>query len=216
MKYVVLMLLNMLGVSVFCENVHVIYVSAVIENQAELRKSEYLKSFYALKSYGFDPWIIEAMNINHSFFDEISDKVFYPQKNNLTLKNQGVNEIISIKEILPLLPFEDEDIVIKLTGRYFLYDTFFIDTIRKNGEYDAYVKWIDDQVFTGCIAMKWKYFKQALQEVDLVYMENNMINMEQVFADFIRKEKLKDFSVDKVHILARIYGKGLGNTTYDW
>lgn len=197
-------------------NIHILFSSAIIEDQATLRKEEYLTSYFALKDYGFEPWIIEATNVNFSFFDDLSDRVFYPQKNNLSLKNLGVNEIESIRAVLAKLPFDDEDIVIKLTGRYFLYDQFFIELIQNNFKYDVFAKQIEDQVFTGCIAMKWKYFKKIIMETDLQDMEKNMINMEKVFYDFILKENLCFFHVDKLHLLARIYGRGKGRITYDW
>lgn len=100
--------------------IYVLYTSALLPKQFELRKQEYLKSFYTLISYGYEPWIIESTNIDNSFFDEISNRVLYPQKNVLSLRNKGVNEVMSIRASIPLLPFEDNDIVIKLTGRYLL------------------------------------------------------------------------------------------------
>ena len=62
--------------------IHMYWTTAVIDNQYDQRKEEYLRSFYQIKSFGIDPWIIEATNIQSSFFDSISQRVFYPQQHN--------------------------------------------------------------------------------------------------------------------------------------
>lgn len=202
--------------NLYCQKIHILFGSALIHDQEELRKEEYLKGYYTLKDYGFNPWIIEATNISCSFYDTISDRVLYPQTNNPNLKNKGVNEVQSFKTVLSKLPFNDDDIVVKLTGRYLLYEPFFLELIKGNPQYDSYVKWIDDQIFTGCFALKWKHFKRVMNEADLVSMENDMINVEKVIANFILHERLTCFSIDKLHILARVYGTGQNYETLDW
>ncbi len=200
----------------YCQNIEILFTSALIENQFEIRKEEYLKSYTALIQYGLNPWIIESTNIDHSFYDELTSRICYPKKNNSSLRNIGVNEVSALKSVIDFLPFDDDDIVIKLTGRYFLYDENFINLIRENPEYDVYAKWQNNQVFTGCIALKWKFFKKFLQSVNLNNMEKKMINLEKELARFILKKKLKSFAIEHIHIKARIYGGGEGTTTYDF
>ncbi len=168
-----------------------------------------------LRNFGLDPWIIEATNIQHSFYEELTKKICYPQKNNLSFKNIGVNEALSLKHSLHCLPFSDDDMIVKITGRYVLYDSFLIDLIKTNTGFDSYIKWMDNQVFTGCFALKWKHFKKFINNLDMKQMEKNMINLEQKLAEFIIKENLLYYPLDKLHIKARIYGNGQGNITYD-
>src|SRR5579871_6172774 len=92
--------------------IHIIMTSALIDAQYEWRKHEYLTAINAVKSYGFEPWILEATHIISSFFDEVSNRVLYTQVNDLSLRNKGVNETMAIRASLPYLPFDDEDIVI--------------------------------------------------------------------------------------------------------
>lgn len=192
------------------QQIYVMMTTAVLPSQYELRKEEYLSGFYAIKSYGFEPWIIEATNTGSSFFDEISKQVLYPQKNNDLLRNKGVNETMSMRTSLPYLPFRDEDIVIKLTGRYLLYDRSFIDIIEAtSSDYDAYVCYgkhfvSRNHIFTGCFAMRWKYFKQIINEMDFEKAERDLISVEQLFAEFIQNQNLRIKVVDPLHIRARI------------
>ena len=202
--------------------IHVMMTSAIIPMQYEWRKMEYLTGFNAIKSYGFDPWIIEATHITSSFFDEVSNRVLYPQTNDLSLNNKGVNETMSMRASLPYLPFDDEDIVIKLTGRYHLYSRAFIDTIEANAnDFDAFVCWgkhfvSPGHIFTGCFAMRWKYLKKIISEMDFVSAERDIIAVESIFADFIRSNHLRVKTVDPVHVKARIFYHGEGVAVLDF
>lgn len=121
-------LLLVLSCGLFGE-IHFICTSALKSSLFEERKREYLRNLNALRSYGYDPWIIEATNIDHSFFDEVSSRVLYPRNHGPGSWSIGVHEARSIDACLPFLSFADEDVVIKMTGRYWMYDPTFIHTI---------------------------------------------------------------------------------------
>ena len=195
---------------------HVLYVSALIEDQYELRKKEYLASLDALFSYNIEPWIIEATNIKQSFFDNLVKNVLYPNVNDPNLKNQGVNEAMSIINCLNLLPFDDEDMVIKLTGRYKLYQNDLLLAIQKHPECDAILKWTYNpkQAFTGIFGMKWKYFKQMFLSWDLDNMEKGMINFEMMVGDYIQDSQLRCITPEILYLEARIYARGKGVTIH--
>lgn len=198
--------------SLLLSEIHILYVSAVIPDQYEWRKREYLESLNKLKSYNIEPWIIEATNVQSTYFDDLVEHVLYPNQNDLSLRNQGVNEARSIIKVFDQLPFDDEDIVIKLTGRYLLYESTFIDTILANPEFDAYIKWDANkwQIFTGCFAMKWKHFKKMFHSWDLGRMESDMINFEKMCSNYIESENLNYMEFEKIFIKARIFAKGTG------
>lgn len=185
---------------------HIIFTSALISEQYQLRKQEYKESLSSLKRLGMNPWIIESTPIKRSFFDKLSSQVLYPQTNDPTIQNIGVNEVMAIKKCIPFLPFNDEDIVIKLTGRYLLYDNFLLNTILQHPECDAFAKWIGNEVFTGCIALRWKHFKQALDSIDLKEMEEKLINLETLIANYIIDQKLTCSSLETLHCKARVFG----------
>jgi len=203
--------------------VHVIFTSALIKDCFEERKEEYLKSIQRLRSYGKDPWIIEATNVNHSFFDRISSRVLYPQVHDSTYKNKGCNELLSMRAAANQLPFEEEDVVIKITGRYFLYRPDFIKTIMDQPEYDVYVKqWpkkgmtanpilqrdVRETIFTGCFAMKWRHFKDMLDSINEKNLEKEMKCIEEAVAEYIQERQLNMLAVEKIFMVAKIFGFG--------
>lgn len=77
--------------------IHVIMTSALINTQYEWRKAEYLNAVNAIKSYGFDPWILEATHITSSFFDAISGRVLYTQVNDLSCQRKVKMSLFSAK-----------------------------------------------------------------------------------------------------------------------
>lgn len=210
------MLRNCLSVAVFFllssgfAQIRVIMTTAQMPVLYEERKEQYLRSFRAIRAYGFDPWVIEAKNITSSFFDELSRQVLYPQQHNEALRNKGLNETLSMLAALPYLPFDDEDIVIKLTGRYYLYDRFFIDTIEAaSSDYDAFVCYgkhfvSKNHLFTGCFALRWKHFKKLVREMDYDRAEREYISTEQLYAEFIEGNHLRIKIVDPVHVMSKV------------
>jgi hypothetical protein len=210
------------SIPVFCEQIHVIYTSALIPKQFEQRKQEYLKSFYQLKAFGFEPWIIEATKINSSFFDQITNQVLYPQTNDLTLRNKGVNETMSMRASLPYLHFADDDIVLKMTGRYFIKDRFFIDSIQAtSSDYDVWGCFGKNFVgkghlFTGCFAMRWKYLKKIISEMDLEVAEKDYIAVEKLIGDFIHENQLRVNYFSDLHVLARIFFSGEDSLDFEF
>lgn len=193
---------------VHCQ-IQFLLTSAMNLHQFDWRKQEYLRTFSSLKAYGYNPWIVEAL-ADSSFFDELTDRVIYPQVNNNAWMNKGANETNSIRASIPYLPFDDEDIVIKLTGRYYLYDNYLVNLIqRTQNDFDAYVCYgknfvSPDHIFTGCFAMRWKYFKKLYNELDLDWAEKEYVAIEKIYADFIQNQNLRT-KVTELHCQARIF-----------
>jgi len=194
--------------------IHVVFTSALIPKKFEERKQDYLKSLFRLRSFGLDPWIVEATHINRSFFDKVSSQVLYVKTNDLSISNKGVNEVMSMKAGIGSYPFDDNDTIIKLTGRYLLRDPFLINTIQATSEkYDAYVSYgkhfvSSNHIFTGCFAMKWKFFKRFLNEWDLEEAERASIPVERALAEFVDANQLKACALPSLHVLAKVFFSG--------
>ena len=204
------------------QQIHVLFTSALINRQYELRKEEYIKSVQQFRSLGFDPWIIEATNINASFYDEITNRVLYPNKNNLALRNKGVNELASLRESFSKLPFDDDDIVIKVTGRYFLKDSYFIDQIKATqSDYDVWglfgKHFVDKgHLVTGCFAMRWKQYKEVMESIDLVMAEVDYIAVEKLIAESIGRRNLRVNYLTDLHLDARVFFNEGDATFYEF
>jgi len=190
--------------------IKILYTAALIDKHFEGRKQEYLHSLGNIYMLGFEPYIVEACKkAGPTFFDEHCKHVFYAKSNNPRLKNKGVNEASTMLESLNYFDFDDEDMILKITGRYYLKSDFLIQMIKNNPEHDAFVK-LDPhgQVFTGCFAMRYKDFKQMLEQLDFAYMEKYMINIEREVADYLRYRNIKTLKLHKVDVAAKIFGTG--------
>ncbi len=95
-------------------------------------------------------------------------KVMYTENNKLEYRNKGVNEMLDIKEVIEKFGIEDDDIIIKLTGRYrALSPLFFNYVIENENKYDAFIKFYGVCSFKfeeydcvlGCYAMRANFVK---------------------------------------------------------
>jgi hypothetical protein len=117
-------------------------------------------------------------------------KVFYTDNNKLEYRNKAVNEMLDIKEVIDKYGIEDDDIIIKLTGRYrALSSQFFKDIIENENKYDVFVKFynvclfkfdINDSVL-GCYAMRTNFIKMF----NPLSFDNNKI-AEELFSKYAR------------------------------
>lgn len=193
------------------DHIHFLYTSALIPAQYEERKAEYIRSLQAIRSFGYEPWIIEATNIDHSFFDDLGANVLYPKQNNPSLKNLTTNELRSLLPCLSKLPFKDDDLIIKITGRYLLFDDYLLQTLIDNPGFDLYAEnWLyPTNVYgkaflsTGCFAMKWSLFKKMLYAVNLHAVELTFTPFERILGKFAERNQLKFYPLQSVHMIAR-------------
>ena len=153
----------------------IICTAALIESNYQMRKQEYVFSISLLKDYGYEPYVFEACKSSPpSFFENYTKNVFYSNVNDYRLINKGVNEARSLIEGFKHYSFDDETMIIKLTGRYWLNSPIFINVVESHPEVDAFVRFKEDfpipngYVFTGCFAMKHKHFKAMLDQLDFV------------------------------------------------
>ena len=101
-------------------------------------------------------------------------KVFYTENNKYNFKSKGINELLDIKEVIERYGIEDDDIIIKLTGRYrALSPELFRDIIKHENEHDIWMRFstiIDKNnavslesnyydCILGCYAIRTKFLK---------------------------------------------------------
>lgn len=117
------------------------------------------------------PIIVENNGKRETYLDRFYHynshvKVFYTNNNTYSFKSKGINEFMDIKEVIEKYGIEENDIVIKLTGRYRMISSdFFKYIIDNENNYDAFIKFfgvcsmkndINDCVM-GCFALRAKY-----------------------------------------------------------
>jgi hypothetical protein len=188
-----------------------LYTSALIPNKFEERKGEYIKCLEILKNYGYldKTYIVESGPYTPlSFFDEYSDHVFYANTNDTTFVNKGVNEAKASLAAFDYFQFNEEDMIVKLTGRYFFNNDRFLRFVASHPEVDGFASpHASFGITTGCFAMRAKYYKQMLQEMDWVEMEKNAKDIERITAKFLQKIAslgAKVIYLNKVDITANV------------
>jgi hypothetical protein len=166
----------------------------------DLRKKLYLERIKQTLSYlpnTIKPIIVENNNLKESYLDSLNIDVYYTNNNSkYPNKHKGYNELHDIKDVARHYNIQDDDFIIKITGRYCLNNTSFVDlVIAKEKNYDIFMKffnvctgqYLENDCVLGLYAVKWKYLKlfeysESFAEID--------------FASFFRKfENIKIYEV---------------------
>jgi len=212
MKNIVTLLALAAGIFGYRQNpkVKIIYTAALLDKHFEKRKQEYLHSINVLSQLGHKPYIVEAIKkTGTTFFDEYCSNVFYAQSNNPRLRNKGVNEASTMLEGCNYFNFDDKDIIIKLSGRYYFESDLLFEAIKEHPEFDAFARFDrHGQVHACCFAMRYKYFKQMLKQLDFANMEKRMINIEREIANYLKKYSVKTLRLEKLGVAGKVYGTG--------
>ena len=119
------------------------------------------------------PIIVENNGKRETYLDNFYHhsnqvNICYTDNNKKLFKSKGVNEVLDIKEVIEQYNIQDEDIIIKLTGRYKALSPLFFNEVLKNKDrYEAFVKFFGTcslkfeiyDCILGCYAIKSKYIK---------------------------------------------------------
>lgn len=134
------------------------------------------------------PIIVENNGLRKTYLDNFNCNIHYTNNNSYQCIHKGFNELLDIKDVIEKYNINDDDIVIKITGRYKLLNRDFINLIKNNNK-DAYVKFFNvctkefmynDSVL-GLYAIKCKYLKN--------FNYNGMNKSPEVeFAEYVREK----------------------------
>lgn len=169
--------------------IRILYTAALIPHYADMRRGEYIKSIEILNNYWYQPDIVEACINTASYLEAHCNNVFHSNVNNAHLKNKGVNEARSIQQAFNHYKFGANDLIVKLTGRYHFKSDMFLRVIEDTPDVDGYVT-IDPRThfsFSGCFGLRYHYFKDMIDNIDLASMEYHMIDFERVVLEYMKK-----------------------------
>lgn len=193
--------------------IRVVCTAALTNKHFEFREKQYRESFLILKNYGVqDFYIVEALRKQGpTFFEEYTPHVFYSTVNNPSFSNNGANEAATFLEGLYYFDFDDEDLIIKFTGRHQLTSDYLLRLVEDNTDYDAFVKMQPNGgVSTLGFAMKSRYFKEMYRDMQLNQIGFSSRSIEYFVGDFIlKKSRNKDFKVyylEKLDMKANTFG----------
>lgn len=137
------------------------------------------------------PIIVENSCVDKSCLDIFKCPVVYTQNNkpiiegNLLL-HKGSNEMLDIKQIIDQFNIQPEDMIIKMTGRYLLFQNDFFTSVLSNPDKDCFFRQYnvctyakdDISIVLGLFALRCKYFK-------VFEYKNHNVGCEQEFREFI-------------------------------
>ncbi len=132
--------------------------------------------------------VVENNGLRQSYLNDLNCDIYYTDNNKHCCKHKGGNELLDIKEVINEYKIENDDVIIKLTGRYKILNLNFINLVRENIQnYDAFVKFFNvctkKYIFNDCVlglfAIKCKY----LREFNYEYLKSP----ECEFANYVRK-----------------------------
>ena len=142
----------------------------------KVRKDRYLYAIAETLKYvppSVQPIIVENNGYDSTFLDNFQHAgkkvpVLYTKNNSVAANSKGVNEMMDIQAVIRRFSIQDDDIVVKLTGRYRLLSTLFLEQLLKEEkEYDAWVKFFgacslryeNYDCILGCYAIRAKFLK---------------------------------------------------------
>lgn len=164
----------------------------------EHRKMRYITSIENTLKYlpkNITPLIVENNGMHDTFLDNFthygqSVKVVYTDNNKFNFKSKGINEFLDIREVIEKCQINENDIIIKLTGRYKVLSPNFFEYIIENQlNYDVFIK------FFGISSLKYEQYDcilgmYAIRTLFLNLFNYNIINnynsAEIAFAKYIR------------------------------
>jgi hypothetical protein len=147
------------------------------------------------------PIIVENNGERRTFLDDFDCDVLYTDNNDLEAPHKGVNELLDINDVIRTYNIQDDDYIIKLTGRYkLLNDSFFKVVLDNIDTYDAFIKFMnvctlqycEDDCILGLFAIKCKYLK------GLYYTCEKSPEME--FATHVKKTVPRDKIMEMTHL----------------
>jgi hypothetical protein len=138
------------------------------------RQNQYLtciRKTLSVLPEGIKPIIVENNGKRETYLDALGIDVLYTENNAITQFHKGVNELNDIKSVINHYNIQDDDMVIKVTGRYSVNDPYFFNYVMEHqNEYDSFVKFFNVCTLTfmqydcvlGLFAMRCKHLKELV------------------------------------------------------
>ena len=153
-------------------------VTASIFNECPIRKEQYINGINKLKKIiqdlnilNFKIIIVENNGKRCTFLDMLGCEVYYTENNFLQTSNKGIKELQDVLDCINKYNINDDDFIVKMTGRYILIDNSEFMNIIKNinntnykcvikyGPYFKPVNYKMNDCITGLIGMSCYYIK---------------------------------------------------------
>ncbi len=147
------------------------------ERSDELRKERYMtsimKNIQILSSYpNVKVLIVENNGSGNTYLNVFQEQykasILYTNYNQHNYYHKGYAEMYDIKAVIKAFELKDDDIIIKMTGRYHMVNDYFVKSIVENEEkYDAFFKfynvclkrYMHNDCILGAFALRVKHLR---------------------------------------------------------
>lgn len=152
--------------------IYFIITCCLIEKDYEIRKEQYINGISTLLKLVKVPCkfiIVENNGKRETFLDNFGIDVLYTTNNSIRTNNKGIKELKDIWDCIQYFNIQDDNFIVKITGRYILQENSeFINTLSNN-KWDCIIKYGNCQYttkhkvpecLTVLIGMKCEYVKK--------------------------------------------------------
>jgi len=151
--------------------IYILVTASLILKDFEIRQKQYTAGINCVKKYFNNGKIIiiENNGKRDTFLNDFGVDVFYTDNNKYTT-NKGGTELKDINDCINYYNINDDDFIIKITGRYLLIENSnFVNHVKHINKYDCLIQYGSfitpqknkmNDCITGLIGMKCKYVKQ--------------------------------------------------------
>lgn len=165
--------------------------------------------FYIVENSGKRRTLLDTIPGVHLVYTDTNSIEYTGPNTDAQTGLKPMKEMLDIQRVCDTFEFDEEDIVIKLTGRYLLENppTFLEALIMNQDKYDVYMKFFNicsmlydpQDCVLGLCAIRYKY----LQEFNPRYMLERE-SAEQVFAAFVRRIVPQERILEATHLGLRL------------
>jgi hypothetical protein len=191
--------------------IYVIITTSLINCDYENRKNQYIRSINRIieitkNKLNYKLVIVENNGQRKTFLDDFGLPVLYTNNNTINTNNKGIKELHDIFDCINFFNIKDDDMIVKLTGRYVVdidSEVFKIldnnldniDCIIKYGWYEV----PSDTMLTSCItvliANRCKDIKKIEMPGENICLEWNWANMTTQYIDITKIHKVNKLGV---------------------
>lgn len=183
----------------------ILFTTALIDDYYNIRKKEYLESFEISKNLvGLDNlYIVECfISEKKTFLNDLTNKIYFSNTNDNS-KNKGVKEAKALKKFFENCDLNDDDIIIKQTGRYKFTSDLFFKNLNKTVDVNV-LYGQNNNCFFGVFSIKYKHFKTFINNLNFESMEQHMVSIETLLSKHIELENLSVQKHYKIDVLSNI------------
>lgn len=192
----------------------VLVTTATIDQKFDDRLVEYRESYSELLKYvpKSSVHLVECVS-QTTPLSNLGSPIFYSCTHKPEWRNKGALELLAMRDFVEknLGDREEEECVIKLTGRYTIINNFVFRSLTDGDElFDFVGRLVDNetQIFTGLFSMKLGLLRKFVRGVEPLELERSSKNIEKYLKEFLEYSGARCNFIIELGVKAPIFGTG--------